>query len=75
MQDLPGAVPVLERLTTEEPADEPITLFAPNNEAFAAIEDVTADLSPEELLPVPAPPLLACLFSPMDACEADMASG
>ena len=38
MQDLPGAVPVLERLTTEEPADEPITLFAPNNEAFAAIE-------------------------------------
>ena len=40
-----------------EPVKDPITLFAPTNEAFAKVADLVAGLSPEEVLEVrlPAP--------------------
>ena len=60
-------MPVLEMVSATEPVEEPTTLFAPNDAAFAAIEDVAAGLSPEALLQV-GPPVPPCPTDPLEAC-------
>ena len=55
VQDLAGASTLIAAVGATEPAAQPITLFAPNNAAFAAISDVVAGLSAEEVLAVRLP--------------------
>lgn len=52
VKDLAGATPVLAAVGATEPVAEPISLFAPNNDAFAAISTVVEGLTPEQVLAV-----------------------
>jgi Fasciclin domain len=52
MQDLDGAAPLLAAVNATEETDDPITLFAPTNEAFEEISAVVATLSSEDILDV-----------------------
>lgn len=58
MQAQEGAAPILEAVAATEPVENPITFFAPTNEAFQAISDVVGGLSPEEVVAVRIPLLL-----------------
>ena len=52
MQAQPGAAPIIEAVAATEPVDNPITIFAPNNEAFGMISDVVSGLCEEEVVAV-----------------------
>lgn len=47
-----SAAPIIGAVGATEPVENPITIFAPTNDAFQAISDVVGGLSPQELVAV-----------------------